>query len=191
MAEAENKAEKLKEKISRSTLEAKENKELKKDPSPLDLQNYVEKLAEREGIDTKQLEKIITKSFTQFYCQGEDKDADLIFNFGKDFVIYRRYEIVKEKPGNPSREIHFEDGRLKAGGKIEGNYFLLPLNVNGLPFPISQNIRHQIRKEIQEIHKQKQLKSFKEQNNQLVQGAVIALENENCLVELEGSSTGL
>ena len=133
-------------------------------------QQFIQKLAQREGVSPQKIQETITVTFRNSYCQGENKEADLHFEFNTDFAVYRVYKIV-EKISNPEKEIT-KDNKLLKGGKIEGEKFFLPLDTKNLSFSLSNEIKKQLGKNLGTVQQEKQLELFKPLQGKVIQGTV-------------------
>ena|SRR5438128_6035447 len=102
-------------------------------------QQFIQKLAHREGISPQKIQEIIISSFRNSYCRGENEEADLHFEFEADLVVYRVYKLV-EKVTNPEKEISLDNELLKEG-KTQGDRFFLPLDIKKLSFSFNYEIK--------------------------------------------------
>jgi hypothetical protein len=75
---------------------------------------FIQKLAQREGVSNEKIQEIIETAFRNSYCQNENEEAVLHFEFNHGLVVYRLYRIV-EKVANPHQEITRESTLFKEG----------------------------------------------------------------------------
>lgn len=142
----------------------------------------VKKLAEREGVTEETIKKIITESLRRSYCQGENTEADLFFDFANELLVYRTYQIVSEV-NNPKKEIAKGDELLKTG-QVKDNIFFLPLDIKNLPLDINYEIKKQLHKDIGKIHEERNYKLFKSLQGELVWGSVQDIQENYYVVNL-------
>ena len=91
------------------------------------------------------------------YCQGENAEADLHFEFATGLLVYRTYKIV-EKVNDPEKEIAKDDSKLLEESKVKGDTLFLPLDTKNLSLSLNYEIKKQLRKDLGEIHGEKQYK---------------------------------
>ena len=112
-------------------------------------QQFIKQLAEREGVSEEKIKEIIIDSFCKSYCQGENAEAELHFEFDSGLSVYRLYKIV-ETINDPKKEIT-EDNKLLKEGQVKDNNLLLPLDTKNLSFSLSHEIKNRLRKDVEEI----------------------------------------
>jgi hypothetical protein len=110
---------------------------------------FIKQLAEREGVSEEKIKEIITDSFRDSYCQGENAGAELHFEFDSGLSVYRRYKIV-EVIKESEKEIT-KDNELLKKGKIKDNILFFPLDIKSLSFLLNQEISNRLRKDIKKI----------------------------------------
>ncbi|CAH1755670.1 6744_t:CDS:2 [Entrophospora sp. SA101] len=127
-------------------------------------QQFIKQLAEREGVSEEKIKEIIIDSFGKSYCRGENTGAELHFEFDSGLSVYRLYKIV-ETITDPEKEIT-KDNKLLKEGKIKDNNFLLPLDIKNLSLSLNQEIKSQLRKDVEEISEiiKGNIKSTQEEN---------------------------
>lgn len=145
---------------------------------------FVKKLAEREGVAEEKIKEIIIESFRKSYCQGENANADLHFEFSSVLLVYRIYKIV-EKITDQEKEVSKDDSKFLEQGKIEGDTFFLPLDTKSLSFSLNYEIKKRLQKDLGGIHGEKQYKMFKSLEGQLVRGIIQSYQEKYYIVKLE------
>jgi hypothetical protein len=145
---------------------------------------FVKKLAEREGVSEEKIKEILIESFRRSYCQGENVKADLHFEFSSGLLVYRTYKIVEEITDR-EKEVAKNDSKFLEQGKIENNNFFLPLDTKSLSFSLNYEIKKQLQKDLGEIHGEKQYKMFKSLEGKLVRGNIQSYHENYYVVKLE------
>jgi hypothetical protein len=112
-------------------------------------QQFIKQLAEREGVSEEKIKEIIIGSFRVSYCQGENTNAELHFEFDSGLSVHRLYKIV-ETVNEPEKEIT-KDNKLLKEGQIRNGNLLLPIDIKNFSFSLNQEIKNRLRKEIEEI----------------------------------------
>jgi hypothetical protein len=143
---------------------------------------FVKKLAEREGVSEKKIKEIIIDSFRKSYCQGENVEADLHFEFDTGLLVYRTYKIV-EKVNHPGKEIE-ENNELLKENKVKDKTLFLPLDIKNLSISLNNEIKKQLRKDIVEIQGEKQYKAYKLLQGELVRGSIQNYQDDYYMVNL-------
>lgn len=143
---------------------------------------FIQKLAQREGITDQRIREIIISAFRDSYCRGENSYANLHFEFNNGLLVYRIYQIV-EKVNNPNREVTLDNELVKAG-KIKDNVLFCPINTKNLPFSLSQNIRKKIEEDLGKIQQRKEYETYATLQNQLISGNLQNIEDDYCLINL-------
>ena len=111
---------------------------------------FIKRLADREGVPAQRIEEIIIESFRKSYCQGENTRAELHFKFGSGLSVYRLYKIV-EKVDDLEKEIARDNELLLKKGQVKDGSFLLPLDIKNLSLSLNQEIKSQLRQDVEEI----------------------------------------
>jgi N utilization substance protein A len=143
---------------------------------------FVKKLAEREGVSEKKIKEIIIDSFRKSYCQGENVEADLHFEFDTGLLVYRTYKIV-EKVNHSGKEIE-ENNELLKENKVKDKTLFLPLDIKNLSISLNNEIKKQLRKDIVEIQGEKQYKEYKLLQGELVRGSIQNYQDDYYMVNL-------
>jgi len=147
------------------------------------IRQFIQKLAQREGITDQRIREIIISAFRDSYCQGENShDANLHFEFNNGLLVYRTYQIV-EKINNPNREITLDNELIKAG-EIKDNVLFCPVDTKNLPFSLSQNIRKKIEEDLGKIQQRKEYETYATLQGQLISGKLQSIEDDYCLINL-------
>src|SRR5437763_5102747 len=134
------------------------------------IQQFIQKLAQRERVSPQKIREIIISSFRNSYCQGENKEVDLHFNFETDLEVYRKYKLV-DKVINPEKEIALGSELLKEG-KTQGDSFFLPLDIKKLSFSFNYEVKKAWERELGSVQQEKQLESFKSLPGEIIQGTI-------------------
>jgi transcription termination/antitermination protein NusA len=145
-------------------------------------QQFIRQLAERESVPEEKIKEIIADSFRKSYCQGENKDADLHFEFASDLAAYRVYKLV-ENVTDLEKEIAL-DSKLLKKGEIRDNKFFLPLDVKKLFFSFNYEMKKVWERELRSTKQERQLESFKTLQGEIIQGIVQRKEENYYLVNL-------
>lgn len=145
---------------------------------------FVKKLAEREGVSEEKIKEIIIDSFRKSYCRGENAEAVLHFEFDNGLLVYRTYSIV-EQVSDPSKEIT-KDSKLLKKAKIKNNTFFLPLDIKNLSLSLNYEIKKQLQRDIGEIQGKKQYELYKSLQGELVRGYIQDYQENYYLVKLTG-----
>ena len=143
---------------------------------------FVKKLAEREGVSEKKIKEIIIASFRTSYCQGENVESDLHFEFDTGLLVYRTYKIV-EKVNHSGKEIE-ENNELLKENKVKDKTLFLPLDITDLSISLNNEIRKQLRKDIREIQGEKQYEFYKSYQGKLVRGNIQDFQENYYIVNL-------
>ncbi|WP_172575398.1 NusA N-terminal domain-containing protein [endosymbiont GvMRE of Glomus versiforme] len=147
------------------------------------IHQLIKELAEEKEISEERIKEIIIQSINKSYCSGENTGVSLHFEFDSGLSVYHTYQIV-EKVNNPKREIQKNSELLKEG-KIMGETFLLPLDIKNLPLLLSNEIRKQLQKDLEEANWEKQYRLFESLQGQLVWGVIQNFKENCCIIDIE------
>lgn len=155
-----------------------------------EVSSSISQVAEKLGINAEQLKEGIANSFRESYCQGDNAEADLEFDFSGELTVFRKYRLVLEVK-DVAKEIILDDSLLSQG-KIVGEFFYLSLPVEGFSSNLIQDIGRRIRAGIREVRRQKQLENFRKQKDQLIKGRVSRVDSrlKVGIVDLEDGNIG-
>ncbi|CAG8728328.1 26082_t:CDS:2, partial [Racocetra persica] len=118
------------------------------------------RLCAREGVSNEKIQEIIKTAFRNSYCRGENKEAELHFEFNHDLIVYRLYQIV-DKVTNPHREIAPESPLLEEG-KVRDNLLFYPVDTKTFSFALSKKIKEHLVWDLEKIQKEKELRKMLE-----------------------------
>jgi N utilization substance protein A len=143
---------------------------------------FIKQLADREGVEENKIKEIIIDSIRKSYCQGENSKAELHFEFNSGLSVFRCYKIV-EKVTNPEKEIT-KDSELLKKGQIRDLNLLISLDIKNLSFSLNQDIKKHLRKDVEEINRERRYSIYKPQQGKLVKGKIMSFQSEYYLVRL-------
>lgn len=143
----------------------------------------IKNLAEKYGISEEEVKKIIIKTFTEYYCIGENSKALLKFDFGKGektFSIYRIYNKEDLENNNQLKD------RLISN---ENGEYLLPIDLKNFSSSEMEKILTKNNKRFN--NRVVNHSSYKV--NYLVKGIIVkeAPDRENYIIELEDKVFGV
>ena len=149
---------------------------------------FIKVLAEREKVSEEKIKEIITNSFRESYCKGENSEADLHFEFGDNLLVYRIYKIV-EKLNDSNKETLKDSEQLNQllktkDSKIKNDVLLLPLDIKNLSLLTSHGIKEQLRKNIGEIKEKNQHKLYQSLKGELAKGSIQNYQEKYYVVNL-------
>jgi hypothetical protein len=150
---------------------------------------FIENLAKETKVPIENIQKIIIDSFRSSYCQNENKEAELHFEFNKNLEIYRLYKIV-EKVNDPQKEVIFNDELIKKAGKKENNIFFCPIETQKLSFFLSKEIQKNLEKYLKDIRQKKEIQEYIALQGSLISGKIQSIEKDYCLINLGKSCHG-
>jgi len=81
---------------------------------------FIQKLAEREGVAEEKIKEIIINSVRKTYYKKESDKVDLHIEFDKTLLVYRKYKVVPEVRDS-EREITVDSNLLKEGKRFGNN----------------------------------------------------------------------
>lgn len=145
-------------------------------------QQFIQKLAQQKEVTSHLIQEIITTAFRNSYCQNENNNADLYFEFNDDLLVYRLYQIV-EKVNDPIKEIT-RDNQLIAEGKIKGNVFFQPVDTKKISFSLSQEIKKELARNLEKIRKEKEYKIYSPLQDQIVSGHLQSIADDHYVINL-------
>jgi hypothetical protein len=148
----------------------------------INVKQFIQNLAEREGTTTEKVQEIICSSFRKSYCQGTNEGAVLSFEFEELLTIYRVYSLVDEVI-DPSKEIPKDDRILKEG-EVRDNLFFFPVNTKGLSYYLIQEIKNELKKDLKEIQIQREYDTFFPLKGEIISGKLKSFKKDYCLVDL-------
>jgi hypothetical protein len=153
----------------------------------------IKKLAEREGMNYTEAKETIKNSFVKTYCQGENSESELHFNFDPEFEVYRVYKIVDEVKDS-QKEISKNNSVIK-NGEIKGDKFFLPLNTNNFEIPTTKinELKKQVKKDFEKKTSERRIEDYNEifENKELVEGFIRNSQEDYYLVELSNNVIAL
>jgi len=127
-------------------------------------QQFIKQLAKREGVSEEKIKEIIIDSFRTSYCQGENANAELHFEFvDSGLSVYRLYKIV-EKISDPEKETT-KDNKLLKEGQMRNDCLLLPIDTKNFSY---KEILNSLRKDVEEISWAWQYKLYKPQQGEII-----------------------
>src|SRR5687767_1966048 len=132
------------------------------------ISQFIKQVAEQEQISEKRVKDIIINSFQQSYSRSAaSTPIDLLFEFNHELVVAHRYQIV-EKVVNPDLEVSAKDTKLLKRGRREGNTLLLPLDLQNLPFSLSQEIKKNLQVALEEVQQARKHGLYQSLVNEIV-----------------------
>lgn len=143
---------------------------------------FIQKLAEREGVAEEKIKEIIINSIRKTYYKKESDKVDLHIEFDKTLLVYRKYKVVPEVRDS-EREIAVDSNLLKEG-KTKDNIFFLPLDIRSFSLSLNYEIKKQLQKDLGIIQEEKQYNFFKPFEGQLVRGSIQNVQENYYLVNL-------
>lgn len=148
-------------------------------------QQFAQKLAQEAGVSVSVIQEIVRLAFRDSYCQGENQDANLHFEFNSELLVRRLYQIVK-KVINPAKEITLDSELIKENkeGKIKDKVFFLPIETKKLSFSLSQEIKKRLKKDLGKIRQAKEYETYANLQGQLISGKLQSMEKDYYLINL-------